>query len=54
MEITVEVREHLFEMFDRDEKRFAREIYEAGVRWFEEGLLSQGHAATLVPKGKPN
>ena len=36
-------------MFDGDESRFSREMFEtAVVKWFDEGLLSQGQSAEML------
>lgn len=36
-------------MFDGDESRFSREMFEAAVvKWFDEGLLSQGQASEML------
>lgn len=48
-QITVEVPEHAVEMFGGDAARFSRKMYEtAVVKWFDEGLLSQGQASELL------
>jgi len=47
--ITVEVPEQAMKMFDGDESRFSREMFEtAVVKWFDEGLLSQGQSAEML------
>jgi predicted HTH domain antitoxin len=47
--ITVEVPEQAMRMFDGDESRFSREMFEAAVvKWFDEGLLSQGQASEML------
>jgi len=36
-------------MFGGDEARFSREMFEAAVvKWFDEGLLSQGRASEML------
>lgn len=49
-QVTVEVPEDAVRIFgDRDDKLFAREMYEAAVvKWFDEGRVSQGKAAELL------
>ena len=47
--LTVEVSEDAVRMFGGNEKVFGREMYEtAVVKWFDEGLVSQGKAAELL------
>jgi len=47
--VTVEVPEDAFELLGKSEVKFGRELLVAAVlRWFEEGRLSQGQAATLL------
>ena len=48
--MTVEVPDDAVRIFgDKDENRFGREMYEtAVVKWFDEGLVSQGKAAELL------
>jgi predicted HTH domain antitoxin len=47
--ITIEVPEHAVEMFGGDAVAFSRNLYEtAVVKWFDEGLLSQGQASELL------
>ena len=47
--VTVEVPKHAVKMFDGDEARFSREMYEAAVvQWFDEGRISQGKVAELL------
>jgi predicted HTH domain antitoxin len=47
--ITVEVPEDAVKMFGGDEARFSREMFEAAVvKWFDEGLLSQGRASEML------
>jgi predicted HTH domain antitoxin len=48
--VTLEVPEDAVRIFgERDADRFAREMYEtAVVKWFDEGLISQGKAAELL------
>lgn len=47
--ITVEVPERALKMFDGDEARFSREMFEtAVVKWFDEGLFSQGQASEIL------
>jgi predicted HTH domain antitoxin len=48
-QVTVEVPEHAVEMFGGDAARFSRKMFEtAVVKWFDEGLLSQGQASELL------
>lgn len=48
-QVTVEVPEDALELLADDSSRFGREMFEAAVlRWFEEGRLSQGQAATML------
>ena len=48
-QVTVEVPEHAVEMFGGDAKQFSRRMYEtAVVKWFDEGLLSQGQASEML------
>ena len=48
-QVTVEVPDHAVELFDGDEARFCRELYEAAVvQWFDEGRIAQGRAAELL------
>lgn len=48
-QVTVEVPELAVEMFDGDEKRFAREMYEAAVvQWYDEGSITSGYGAKLL------
>jgi predicted HTH domain antitoxin len=47
--ITIEVPEHALEMFDGDDARFGREVYEtAVVKWYDEGRISSGRGAELL------
>lgn len=47
--ITIEVPEHALKMFGGDAATFSRNLYEtAVVKWFDEGLLSQGQASELL------
>jgi predicted HTH domain antitoxin len=47
--ITVDVPENAVKLFGGDEARFSREMFEtAVVKWFDEGLLSQGQASELL------
>lgn len=48
-QVTVEVPEDSLTLLANDAARFGREMLEAAVvRWFEEGRLSQGQAATML------
>jgi predicted HTH domain antitoxin len=48
-QVTVEVSEDAVRKFGGDDARFGREMYEtAVVKWFDEGLLSQGQASELL------
>ena len=48
-QVTVEVAEDAVQKFGGDEARFGRKMYEtAVVKWFDEGLLSQGQASELL------
>jgi predicted HTH domain antitoxin len=49
-QVTVEVSDDAVRIFgDKDNARFARAMYEtAVVKWFDEGLVSQGKAAELL------
>jgi len=48
-QVTVEVADDAVRLFGTDELRFGREMYEtAVVKWFDEGLISQGKAAELL------
>lgn len=49
-QVTIEVPEDAVRIFgDKDDARFAREMYEtAVVKWFDEGRISQGKAAELL------
>jgi predicted HTH domain antitoxin len=52
--ITIEVPEEAVRIFENDEKRFGREMYEtAVVKWFDEGRVSQGKAAELLGLSRP-
>lgn len=48
--VTVEVHDDAVRIFgDRDENRFAREMYEtAVVKWFDERRISQGKGAEML------
>jgi len=47
--ITVEVPEQAVKMFNGDEARLGREVFEAAVvMWFDEARISQGRAAELL------
>jgi predicted HTH domain antitoxin len=47
--ITIEVPEHALKMFGGDAASFSRNMFEtAVVKWFDEGLLSQGQASELL------
>ncbi|MCX7723270.1 MAG: UPF0175 family protein [Verrucomicrobiae bacterium] len=47
--VTVEVPEQIFEILGEDAAKLEREMLVAAVlRWFEEGRLSQGQAATIL------
>jgi predicted HTH domain antitoxin len=47
--VKVEVTDHALRLFNGDEVRFGHEMIEAAVvRWFEEGLLSQGQSSELL------
>ena len=47
--ITVEVPESAVNIFGGDEARFSRVMFEtAVVKWFDEGLLSQGQASEIL------
>jgi predicted HTH domain antitoxin len=48
-QVTVEVPEEALKLLADDASRFGRDMFEAAVlRWFEEGRLSQGQAATML------
>lgn len=48
-QVIVEVPEHALQMFGGDETRFSREMFETAiVKWFDEGLLSQGQSSDLL------
>jgi len=48
-QVTVTVAEDAVRKFGGDDARFAREMYEtAVVKWFDEGLVSQGKASELL------
>ena len=48
-QVTIEVPEDAVRNFGGDETQFGRNMYEtAVVKWFEEGLLSQGQAAEIL------
>jgi predicted HTH domain antitoxin len=48
-QVSVEVPEHAAELFDGDERRFAREMYEAAVvKWYDEGRISSGYGAQML------
>ena len=48
-QVTVEVPEHAVEWFGGDDARFSRRMFEtAVVKWFDEGLLSQGQASEML------
>ena len=47
--LTIEVPEQAVSLFGGDATTFSRKMYEtAVVKWFDEGLLSQGKAAELL------
>ena len=47
--ITVEVPERALKLFGGDEARFGRQMFEtAVVKWFDEGLLSQGRSSETL------
>ena len=47
--ITIEVPEEALQMFDGDDARFGREVYEtAMVKWYDEGRISSGRGAELL------
>lgn len=51
--ITVEVPVNALKMFGGDEARFSRKMFEtAVVKWFDEGLFSQGQASELLGLGR--
>jgi predicted HTH domain antitoxin len=48
-QVTVEVPDHAVEWFGGNEARFSREMFETAlVKWFDEGLLSQGQASEVL------
>ena len=49
-QVTIEVPEDAVRIFgDRDENRFAREMYEtAVVKWYDEGRISSGKGAEML------
>ena len=48
-QITVEVPDDAVEMFGGNKQQFSRRMFEtAVVKWFDEGLLSQGRASELL------
>lgn len=48
-QVTVEVPEEALKLLAEDASRFGRDLLEAAVlRWFEEGRLSQGQAASML------
>ena len=49
-QVTVEVPDDAVRIFgDKDENRFAREMYEtAVVKWYDEGRVSSGKGAELL------
>ena len=48
-QVTVEVPDDAVRLFGKDEQQFGRKMYEtAVVKWFDEGLISQGKAAELL------
>ena len=48
-QVTVEVPEQAVEMFGGSKDCFSRNMFEtAVVKWFDEGLLSQGKASELL------
>jgi predicted HTH domain antitoxin len=47
--LTIEVPEQALRLFGGDAAHFSRKMYEtAVVKWFDEGLLSQGQASELL------
>ena len=49
MQVTVEVPAEAFRAINVTQELFSKELLEAAVlRWFEEGRLSQGQAATML------
>ncbi len=47
--VSVQVPREALKLFGGDEASFGREMYEtAVVKWFDEGLISQGKAAELL------
>jgi predicted HTH domain antitoxin len=47
--ITIEVPEEALKMFDGDDVRFGREVYETAiVKWYDEGRISSGRGAELL------
>ena len=47
--VTLEVPADAVRLFGQTPERFGREMYEtAVVKWFDEGLISQGKAAELL------
>jgi predicted XRE-type DNA-binding protein len=48
-QVIIEVPEHAVKMFGGDAAQFSRKMYEtAVVKWFDEGILSQGQASELL------
>ncbi len=48
-QVIVEVPEHALKIFGGNAARFSRKMYEtAVVKWFDEGLLSQGQSSELL------
>jgi predicted HTH domain antitoxin len=48
-QVIVEVPEHALKMFGGNAAQFSRKMYEtAVVKWFDEGLLSQGQSSELL------
>lgn len=47
--VTVEVSEDAIRLLGGGERQFARKMFEtAVVKWFDEGRISQGQAATML------